>query len=169
VIYRLSEGTGQKTIYVKYKDNAGNESAVVSITVDYQAQTVEAPVVTETEENTETTTPDETRSLALLILGSNNQPLANVKIVIAGIEAFTDENGVVIFNDLEGTEVEILGVYDNQEFRQSVTLENSREVITIVLDSQPQIPVIIWICIISLLILVIIAVLFYKRRQSERK
>jgi hypothetical protein len=74
----------------------------------------------------------------------------------------------VIFNDLEGTEVEILGVYDNQEFRQSVTLENSREVITIVLDSQPQIPITILLCVIAILIALVVLLLVYKRRGNQK-
>jgi hypothetical protein len=110
------------------------------------------------------------RSLALLILDDNNRPLANVKIVIAGIEAFTDENGVVIFESLTGSEVEVLGVYDNKEFRQTVTLEDSSEVITIILDRPDSISIQLLCTVFIVGVTVgIIGFILIKRRKSVRE
>ncbi|OGY59409.1 MAG: hypothetical protein A3F24_00940 [Candidatus Colwellbacteria bacterium RIFCSPHIGHO2_12_FULL_44_17] len=93
--WMLSSSNGVKTVYAKFRDNAGNVSAVISdtITLDPTASTSEtAAQTTTTTPSTTTTTPSTTTSVTLKPLPyaspkTNDEMRANLAVLLENLAA----------------------------------------------------------------------------------
>lgn len=140
VIYKVSEGYGIKTIYIKFKDITGNESKVFTVVYEYS----QAPVATENPDNeTPVSYPDGSIGhglavLAIRILDQNKNPISNLSLKINNLEkeSITDSNGIAIFNNIPFGKYNILGIYNDQEFQYEVEVTDNEDVVTIILEER---------------------------------
>lgn len=167
-LYTLSSGYGTKTIYIKFKDAAGNESIRYSASINY-TETPEEDVV-ESDPDTivdEGTVGDGLVSVAFRILDSNRNPVSNLtlKLVQSDIEATTDENGVAVFNEVVLGNQFLLGVYNNEEFSHEIEVTESDKVITIVLEGSNSISPIVVVGLVLVVVAMGGVIIYLIRRK----
>lgn len=136
--YTLSEGYGNKIVYIKYKDILGNMSATFSASISYTQTPQDVDIVVDSDaEEDEGTVGEALNAVAFRILDSEGNPISNIAIKLAEamIEGTTDDNGIVVFEDVLLGKQKLLGVYNGVEFEHEVDITDSDKVITIVLDN----------------------------------
>jgi len=113
----LSAGNGTKTIYIEFKDSAGNISTIYSDSIILAAPVVDnsnteqngegTPITSSTESavETETTSPLSTRTVTIEVLDQKETPIENAYVeIVSEAHGYTDILGSITFNGIsEGT------------------------------------------------------------------
>lgn len=181
--YTLSSGYGYKRIYIKYKDTLGNESPVYSASILYSESVVSDEEKTTQDPDNEVEVPvnpkdpkgPTTPGLSIVsfkVLGPDGSPVVNAMITIEELDvtSTTDENGIVIFENIPLGKHSILGIVDGKEFRQEIELTSSDRVVTIQLEDSNTNTILIGVIVIFVLIILglLIFIITSKRRKETR-
>lgn len=109
---------------------------------------------------------------AVKLLDSFGNPLANteIKIVELGILTITDDEGFAIFRNIPVGKYNILGVIEGQEFSQEVEVSPENKVITVVIQTDPNILTYAFAGIAMLAVALFVGsaiYIFYLKRKSH--
>jgi hypothetical protein len=133
-LYHFSDGLEVKSLYIRFKDSAGNESEVYGYFVDLVARTV-IPMSAATGEPV-------LYSIALVFLDDAGQPIPGLFVILTKVNddqfepqvGSTDDNGIVIFSELEPGQYQVQGEFTGREFNQTVEVgDDSQEALAIIL------------------------------------
>jgi hypothetical protein len=115
---------GEKTIYIKYKDKAGNESEVYSKSI----------VVGELPG----TGVDGVQSIAIKFLNEARSPIEGISVTLSklGITVLTNAEGYAVFDNVPQGEYKVEGKYKGKSFEYSISVKGSDNISTVILKDQ---------------------------------
>lgn len=120
--WEVSSGYGEKTVYVRFKDSAGNVSPIYSDTISYVctyklSQDSSIPEASETSVVSGNDAEDETSfvDIEVLVVDANSSPIsgATVSIYPENKSEKTNNDGITKFSDIEVGSHKMLATYKN--------------------------------------------------------
>jgi CheY-like chemotaxis protein len=174
---------GTKTVYIKLKDAAENESDVfsdsITIIIQNNPQPTpepddEEPAPDEEEPDGEPTeNPDETPLYEILIrlVDQRNNPLKNIEVFLdSNIKGVTDSNGIVKFVDVAKGSHQFVFDYNGQRVSNSVTIGGEEPDIEIkVILEREGLPVWVYVTLGILVLIIILGILTLLLRRRRKK
>lgn len=163
---------GTKTIYIKYKDKAGNESQTYSVTIIVLQPTPESAPTTPTEENETPPTPNGmSYEVKIQVVNEFDQPILGALVTLgSGQTITTDVAGIADFKGIPAGDSEVNVNYQNKLGSSNITLAGSDKVIQVkvILAEQGTSPLIYLLCaIILILLLTLFFILIVKRKRKH--
>jgi len=175
--FTLSGGDGKKTLYVRFRDNALNESYTYAQSIVLEnsgSEVVSTPSVTLTPSPTSgvTYTPVPSTSPApttttkqIQVQDQSGKPVVNTEIFLDGVKYITDGSGRITVKNLSSGDHKISGKVGDSQYTQTFILGTQKElVITFTKQGDNGI---YYICGGAMLFILLVGVGLYLQRKDK--
>lgn len=182
--WQLTQGDGTKTVYVRYRDNVGLVSPIVTDSIvlstpqllreeEITEEEVEEPEVEEIEETIVIDQP-RVQNYTLTVVDRNGNPVKGAVVKLEeGLETETDDNGVAVFNNVSSGRKRAVISYDGIETEKEINVLGEEVDVFETVDLDMEIgstinPIVEIILYILLGVLFLVTLFFLLRKKKDR-